>query len=1679
MKVRATTRTTAFILGAALVGASLLSFAGPAAAPASASVPCWTAGTPDGDAYVVPSSGVSAVTITVYGQEGHGWIGLAGVDGPPFDDYGLGTPEIEDQSSGGLGAVVEVTLAVTPGEVLQPGHLSGAPGGASPGIDKYYQEGLNGYYQGVVDNAGGGGNAEFVTESTGGCATAVAVAGGGGGGGAYSSPGNGGNADTGSGAAGGGNAGDNSQEDGGGGGGGSSTGGGGGGAHGHSTSACHNGNDGSGGGFGTGGTGADGDNPITDPAGHVYCSGGGGAGGGGAGYYFGGGGGSGYDQDGSGGGGGGGSFYSPDSTLVSETQAAPNTVYSDQAPVETIVPTYTTTSTISASPNPAYVGQPVTITVNVVNSQGNPVPGGTVQFIDEVTPIGTGTVSNGVATFTTSSLSLGTHGLQADFLGYSGDSEGDAPGYTHSTDVGGVLLPYQMYIQAVPLPPDFNEQPGDSTATYGGGFIFEVSDNATTLITNQWQYSATGATGTFADIPGVTGDDYYVPSGVQLSQAGYYRVAASDAGGTTYSSAAHLTVSKAQLHIVANNKSMVYGTSEPALDVTYGDGNTGEDFDPGDTAANSLTGTLTCTTTPATITATTPVGDYPINCSGQSSANYVLTYVAGTLDIHLATQAITFAFDQGTGIKVGNTATLSATGGGSGNPVTFTVDSSSTAGACSLSGTNGVNASFTGAGTCVIDANQAGTGLLFSAAPQVQQSISVTKTSQAITFTPPGGFTYVGTTYVLDATGGASGNPVTYSLDTSNDLFTPNVCSLSGPNNDTVTLDHASTPGYCIISADQAGNSIYDAAPTVLGYMNSFSTYQPIVFDGPTEGYVGQTVSLFASGGTPTSPISFSQNISPTSVCVVTTTSVSGDSKSSTGSVTFTGPGTCYVAASTPGDSDWWPGYVMSTVTVTLAPQTITFNPPTNVTVGSATVTATGGASGNPVIFSIDATSGAGVCASSGTHGSHIDYLAAGTCVIDANQAGNTTYAAGTAQASVVVGAQTISFTPPTTAVYGSTTTLSPTGGGSGNPVTLTVDAVSAANCSIAGDVVTYTQVGNCVLDANQVGTAAYLDAPQVQRTVAVTPAAQSIVFGTVSGAVVGGGATISATGGGSGNPVVFTLSDLSGPGVCSLSGATLTFTAVGSCIVLGSEAASTNYSGAATPKTITVGPGSQSISFSAPDTATYGGSATLTASGGASGNPVIFSVDATSSPAACAVSGTDGSTLRYTNVGTCVLDANQAADTNYNAAAAAADSVVISPAPLTITANPNTMIYGGTVPSITAAYSAFVSPDTSASLADSPNCTTDATATSDVGTSYVTTCSGADSPKYDISYVAGAMSITAAPLQITADSPTTTYGVVPTVGSTIEGYAAGDGIADLTTTPACTTSSTASSPVGTGYVTSCTGAVDPNYAISYVTGVATIDPATLTITADDQSTVYGAADATPTPSYAGFENNESPTDLAVEPTCVSAVVATSPVGSYTIDCNGAAGSNYAIGYVSGTYSVTPAPLTVTASNTSSKHGYAVPAVTASYQGLTNGDSVGDLVQPATCRSAATSASHVGTYANTCAGAVDANYSISYVSGTATIKALPSVPSTIDGDSIGPGPVSGLGSAPGGSGSSKSKPSGSGSGSGSGGSTHTPNASAPTGQPTAAGFPWLLLLVLLLIVLVGGIGFFVWRSRTR
>jgi len=72
---------------------------------------------------------------------------------------------------------------------------------------------------------------------------------------------------------------------------------------------------------------------------------------------------------------------------------------------------------LNTSGSPSFVGHPVTFTATVTSSHGTIPNGKLMTFFDGTTVIGTGTTMSGVATFTTSSLTLKTHTIRGTYPG--------------------------------------------------------------------------------------------------------------------------------------------------------------------------------------------------------------------------------------------------------------------------------------------------------------------------------------------------------------------------------------------------------------------------------------------------------------------------------------------------------------------------------------------------------------------------------------------------------------------------------------------------------------------------------------------------------------------------------------------------------------------------------------------------------------------------------------------------------------------------------------------------------------------------------------------------------------------------------------------------------------------------------------------------------------------------------------------------------------------------------------------------------------------------------------------------------------------------------------------------------------------------------------------------------------
>src|SRR5205085_2663556 len=139
--------------------------------------------------------------------------------------------------------------------------------------------------------------------------------------------------------------------------------------------------------------------------------------------------------------------------------------------------------------------------------------------------------------------------------------------------------------------------------------------------------------------------------------------------------------------------------------------------------------------------------------------------------------------------------------------------------------------------------------------------------------------------------------------------------------------------------------------------------------------------------------------------------------------------------------------------------------------------------SGLPVSLTIDPAASS-ICTISG---STVSFTAAGTCTIDANQAGNASYQpAPQAQQSFSVGRAlpwlTTTSDPDAADTHDPPDTGVPTET-SGLPVTFSADPSSAGVCTVSGDTVSFSERGDCTINADQAGDSSWWPAPRAQQT--------------------------------------------------------------------------------------------------------------------------------------------------------------------------------------------------------------------------------------------------------------------------------------------------------------------------------------------------------------------------------------------------------------------------------------------------------------------------------------------------------------------------------------------------------------------------------------------------------------------
>ena len=325
---------------------------------------------------------------------------------------------------------------------------------------------------------------------------------------------------------------------------------------------------------------------------------------------------------------------------------------------------------------------------------------------------------------------------------------------------------------------------------------------------------------------------------------------------------------------------------------------------------------------------------------------------------------------------------------------------------------------------------------------------------------------------------------------------------------------------------------------------------------------------------------------------------------------------------------------------------------------------------------------------------------------------------------------------------------------------------------------------------------------------------------------------------------------------------------------------------------------------------------------------------------------------------------------------------VTVVKIPLTAHVANTTKVYGDANPEFNITYSGFRDGDSEVGFSVPASISTIVDNSSKVG-KYDIVASGAVSDKYEISYIPGTLTITKAPLSISAGNYTKKQGdAMPVFMASYAGFKNGENESVLTKQPVFSCEANeASAPAE--YAVTISGADAENYEISYEQGHLTVVEAdAVVVRAKSYSRQYG--DENPV-----FEFETEGAALDGTPEIVCSAVANSPVGSYTIEVKQGSIKNYNVHFESGSLVITKAPLSISAGNYTKKQGDAMPVFMASYAGFKNGEDESVLTKQPVFSCEANEASAPAEYAVTISGADAENYEISYEQGVLTVTGMP------------------------------------------------------------------------------------------
>jgi hypothetical protein len=563
--------------------------------------------------------------------------------------------------------------------------------------------------------------------------------------------------------------------------------------------------------------------------------------------------------------------------------------------------------------------------------------------------------------------------------------------------------------------------------------------------------------------------------------------------------------------------------------------------------------------------------------------------------------------------------------------------------------------------------------------------------------------------------------------------------------------------------------------------------------------------------------------------------------------------------------------YVAGTVTVTPATTTTTESVvPSSVTYGTAAsvtvaVTSPAGTVPGNVALSVDGGAASTMALSNGSAAFSLGILMAGNHTLTASFVAQGNFLGSSVQATLVVNQAPATVTANAASkTYGSTDpalTATETGFISADAATIALSATRASGESAGTYAITPSASGAAL--ANYKVTYVSATFTINKATATVTASAAGKTYGTTDPAL-----TATETGFTAADAATITLNATRAPGE-SAGAYTITPSATGTALA--------NYTVTYTPATFTINKASATVTAAAASK-TYGTtdpSLTATETGFTATDAATITLNATRTP------GESAGTYTITP------SATGAALANYSVTYTPA-TFTINKATATVTATASSKTYGSADPTLTATESGFTAADAATVMLSATRAPGE-----NVGTyTIMPSASGAALASYSVTYATATFTINKATAAVTLSNLTQTYAGValtPTAATVPSGLAIAWTGAPDTSTGSYAVAATVS---------------NPNYTGSS-NGTFVINPAKLTITANNVTKVFGTANPTLTWSATGFVNEENSTVFNSNPTCTTTATTTSPIGSYPITCSGGAAKNYSFTYLTGTLTIT------------------------------------------------------------------------------------------------------------------------------------------------------------------------------